>query len=230
MRHLKLFLVFLNLQLFAVPAFSDPVHVEVIIFANNTAGTESEWFPKLDEIIRVEKTIDEGITPLISKDEASELENNQSMDLEATGPRPVEAYVLTDFANAIDENPDFEILNYVSWIQEPVPKSQTKSISLDTPFTDSFLSTELLLAGETSVYEVAQLLQFDIRVTYKPLADTEEAVVYLPDPVKLYTPETSYLLAERRQIHINDIHYFDHPKFGVVFTIIRPEQAENFVQ
>lgn len=230
MRHLKLILVFFTFLLFSVSAFSAPVHVEVIIFANNTVGTESEWFPIPDEIIRVEETTDEGITPLVTEEESSELENNQSMDLEATGPRPVEAYVLIDFANAIDENPDFELLNYVSWIQEPVPKSRTKSVSLDTPFIDSFLSTELLLAGETSVYEIAQLLQFDIQVTYKPLADTEKAVVYLPDPVKLYTPETSYLLAERRQIQINDIHYFDHPKFGVVFTIIRPKQAEFFVQ
>lgn len=230
MRHLKFILVFFTFQLFAVPAYSAPVHVEVIIFASNAVGTKSEWFPNPDELIRVEKAVDEGVTPQISEDDASELENNQPMDLEVTGPRPVEAYVLTDFANAIDENPDFELLNYVSWIQEPVPKSQTKSISLDIPFTDSFLSTELLLAGETSVYEVAQLLQFDIRVTYKPLADSEEAVVYLPDPVKLYTPEKSYLLAERRQIQINDIHYFDHPKFGVVLTIIRPKQSEFFAQ
>jgi len=230
MRHLKLILVFFTFLLFPVSAFSAPVHVEVIIFANNTAEAESEWFPIPNEIIRVEEIFDEGITPLIPEEESTELENNQSMDLEVTGPRPVEAYVLTDLANAIDENPDFEILNYVSWIQEPVPKSQTKSISLDTPFIDSFLSAELLLAGETSVYEIAQLLQFDIQVTYKPLADTEEAVVYLPDAVKLYTPETSYLLAERRQIQINDIHYFDHPKFGVVVTIVRPKQAEFFAQ
>ena len=230
MRHLKLVLVFSAFLLFSVPAFSAPVHVELIIFANNTVGTEPEWFLIPDEIIRVEETIDEGITPLVAEEESSDLENDQPMDLEATGPIPVEAYVLIDFANAIDENPDFELLSYVSWIQEPVPKSITKSVSLDTPFNDSFLSTELLLAGETSVYEIAQLLQFDIQVTYKPLADTEKAVVYLPDPVKLYTPETSYLLAERRQIYINDIHYFDHPKFGVVFTIIRPEQAEYFAQ
>lgn len=230
MRHLKLILVFFTFLSFSFSAFSAPVHVEVIIFANNTAGAESEWFPIPDEVIRVEKVVDEGITPLIEEENESELENNQSMDLEETGPRPVEAYVLTDFANAIDENPDFELLNYVSWIQEPVPKSKTKSVSLDTPFIDSFLSEELMLAGETSVYEIAQLLQFDIQVTYKPLTDTEEAVVYLPDPVKLYTPETSYLLSERRQIQINDIHYFDHPRFGVVFTIIRPKQAEFLVQ
>lgn len=229
MRHLNLVLVFFTFQLFTGSAFSAPVHVEVIVFANNTPEAESEWFPIPDEIIRVEMTVDEGITPLIAE-EASELEINQSTSLDVTEPRPVEAYVLTDFANAIDENPDFELLNYVSWIQEPVPKSRTKSISLDTPFIDSFLSTELLLAGETSVYEIAQLLQFDIQVTYKPLADTEKAVVYLPDPVKLYTPENSYLLSERRQIQINDIHYFDHPKFGVVFTIIRPKQVEFFAQ
>ena len=122
MRHLKLVLVFFTFLLIPVSAFSAPVHVEVIIFANNTVGAESEWFPIPDEIIRVEEIFDEGITPLIEEEDASELENNQSMDLEATGPRPVEAYVLTDFANAIDENPDFELLNYVSWIQEPVPK------------------------------------------------------------------------------------------------------------
>ncbi len=230
-RHLKGIFV-LVLFLFSItPAFAAPVHVEVIVFSHSATETEFEWFLKPNEVIKVEESIDEDVT--LSESSTTEADSSETVslrNLETTGPVPVEAYVLTEFADAIDENPDFELLNYVSWVQEPVPKSRTKPISLDIPHVDSFLSDELLLAGETTVYEIAQLLQFEIHVTYKPLADTEADSVSLPEIVKRYTSEVSYLLEERRQIQIDDIHYFDHPKFGVVFTIIRPQQPEIFAQ
>ncbi len=218
------------LLLSATPsAFGAPVHVEVVVFANNTAESDGEWFLRPKEIIRVEKPIDVEISEEELRTVETGIPEPISMtDLGVTGPQVVEPYMLTEFVDIIDKNPNFELLNYISWVQEPVPKSKSKPVSLDLLVSDSILSDDLLLAGELMVYEVAQLLQVDVRVTYKPVADTETAVAHLPETVRRYSPRQSYLLDERRQIHINDIHYFDHPKFGVVFTIIRPKIIEQF--
>ncbi len=221
------------LVLFTTPAFGAPVHVELIIFANNTPERELEWFLKPKEIIKIEETIDEDEDSSLDSSPTSETSHQETIsltDLELTGPQAVQSYVLTDIAEAIVENPNFELLNYISWVQEPVPKSNTTPISLDAPLSDFFLSDELLLAGSASVYEVAQTLQFEIELSYRPVADMEISVVHLPETVKLYSPGESYLLAERRRIYINDVHYFDHPKFGVLFTIVRPQQPEYSAQ
>ena len=212
-------LLIFSLGLFAfLSVNAAPVHVEVVVFANKTKNNGLEWFVKRREVIKIEEF--EFIDPIES----------QAPDSSPSGPEPAQAYVLTEFVRAVEESPNFELLNYISWVQEPVPRSRTKSISLDIPHADSMFSTELLLAGETSVYEIAQLLQFDIHVTYKPIADKEKDSVNLPELVKLYEPEVAYVLEEKRQVHINDIHYFDHPEFGVVFAIVRPELPELNIQ
>ena len=204
------------------PALSAPVHIEVVVFSTNIEKSGHEWFFKPKELFKVKKFIDENIS-FNDPDEEQE-------PVASGGPTPVDAYVLTDFAKAIENHPDIELLNYISWVQEPVPKSRTQPISLDITREDSILSSDLLLAGEVSVYEIAQLLQFDVSVTYKPEADQEQETLYLPEAVIRYVPAVSYLLEDRRQVQINDIHYFDHPKFGILFTIIRPKQPELGIQ
>ena len=205
------------------PATGAPVHVEIIVFANNTQSDDAEWFLIPEEVIRIEPLVDEDISEPEFTNQIQPLTSN-------IDPQPVQAYLLTDFAKAIEAHPNYELLNFLSWVQEPVPRSRTKPVSLDIPLNDSFLSDELLLAGEASVHEIAQLLQIEINLTYKPAADEELDLVYLPEAVKRYRPQAAFLMDERRQIHIDDIHYFDHPKFGVVFTIVRPEQLELYIQ
>jgi len=224
-------LLLVCLALLIKPVLAAPVHVEIVIFANHSEQSGDEWFMRPEEVIKVEEFLDQDLT--LSEPQSSEQNGSVKISLdslEQTGPQPVAAYVLTQFAEVLDEHPDFELLNHLSWVQEPVPKSRTQTILLDTPLSDSIASTELLLAGETSVYEIAQLLQFDIHVTYKPFADREVESVNLPEILKRYSTEFAYVLDERRQVQIDDIHYFDHPKFGIVFTIIRPTRAEFFAQ
>lgn len=228
---LKVFLIVICTTVLSPTALSAPVHVEVIVFSHNDRNAGYEWFMKPAQVIKVEDLVDEDVS-LVETESTDQIQpaTNPLENLDNTGPLPVKAYVLTEFAKSIEQNPNFELLNYISWIQEPVPKSRTKSISLDIPLDESIFSDQLLIAGTTSVYEIAQLLQFDINITYKPNADISKATVYLPEAVSLYVPSVTYQLEERRQVQINDVHYFDHPKIGVVFTIIRPKQPELFIQ
>lgn len=220
-RHFTRLLVLIHCLFAFVSANADPVHVEVVVFANKTQNSNLEWFVKPREVIKVEEF--ETMVPV-------EPVESEAPDSSPSAPKPAQAYVLTEFVNALEENPNFELLNYISWVQEPEPRSRTRSVSLDISRPDTFLSADLLLSGETSVYEIAQLLQFDINVTYKPAADIEQDSVYLPESVKLYEPQRAYVLKEKRQVQINDVHYFDHPQLGVVFAIVRPKQPELNIQ
>ena len=189
-----------------------PAHIEVVIFAiKNPPITDDEWHSKPAEEIRVEI-----IEPL-----AFELNNNETYS--EGDPNPVPATSLIQFAKKIEKHSNYELLEHFSWIQEPEPKSKTKTVKLDVEHPSSTsIDTRYQLEGEASVYEVAQLLFFEIDVTYKPNLDQLEESVYHSQLISLYTPSVEYQMTERRRVLINETHYFDHPKFGVVFNIKRP--------
>ncbi len=194
------------LLVFSTSAYAATVHVEVIVFANlSTKDSNGEIFEKPEEIIRIEKTD----------------EIDSELDRAFTN-LPVAAERLTEIANALEAHADFEILNYLSWIQEPVPKSRTNPVLLEIDYPNLVFSPRKLLSGEVSLFEVQQQIQFEVNAFYKPLRDVVKDRVSLTDLIVLYAPEFEYHLNERRRVYINEIHYFDHPKFGVIVSLVRP--------
>ncbi len=196
-----------------------PVHIEVIVFAHTgTKHQSTEWFERESERIVVEPV---------------ELDVPTTAEPEVEGPEqpiPVQSKELTNIAKILEEHPDYELLNYLSWVQEPVRKRDTISVSLDIEHPDSFIIPQLLLSGEISLYEVQQLLQTEINATYSPQPRVIQDTVYLPEAVTLYSVPPEYRLEDRRQVKIGELHYFDHPKFGVIFYMVRPENPEFFIQ
>ncbi len=200
-------------------ASAAPVHIEAIVFAHaDGASKNPEWFLKPSETIVVE-----------------DIDLTSGLDVETDSispetPRTVLSTELNDIAKILDEHPGYTLLNYLSWIQEPVRKIHTIPVSLDVEHTEISLTPQLLLAGEISLYEVQLILQLEIDATYSPTPVVEEETVYLSKPVTLYTRGTEYKLNERRQVQIGELHYFDHPKFGVIFYMVRPTFAIPFSQ
>ena len=191
---------------FSTAAFAANVHVEVIVFANHsTNGSSQEIFEKPEEMIRIEKIEEIDVEP-----------NRVFTNL------PVAAKRLTKLASALDDHANFEILNYLSWIQEPVPKSKTNPVSLEIDYPHLVLSPQKLLYGEVLLFEVQQQMQFEVNAFYKPMPDVVKDTVQLTDSIVLYAPEYEYHLNERRRVYINEVHYFDHPKFGVIVSVVRP--------
>lgn len=192
-----------------------PVHIEVIVFAHGDGSSKNpEWFLKPSETIVVE---DINLTSGVDLEPDSVSEET---------PRPVASIELTNVAKALDEHPNYTILNYLSWVQEPVRKNHTIPVSLDVEHSEISLTPQLLLSGEISLYEVQLILQLEIDATYSPTLAVEQGTVYLPKPVTLYSKGTEYKLNERRQVQIGDLHYFDHPKFGVIFYMVRPKKTD----
>ena len=219
-RSIQIFTACLLLGL-AVTSKASPMHIEVIVFANNSSSVkDSEWFQQPGTFIKV----DEFETP--TEDNFTSNDNPTS----SAQPIPVQATRLTKFAKLLENDPDYELLNFLSWTQEPVRKSRTIPVSLDIEHSELQIVPQYLLSGEILVYEVQQLLQFEIDAIYNPIPDISKETVYLPESVTLYERKTRFRLNERRRVQIDEVHYFDHPKFGVIFTTSRLKSPESYVQ
>ena len=208
------------------PLFAAPVHVEVLIFSNNTITQDGEWTTIPKELISVEPWTDLSLI----ENEPSALEKQpEPIDFDDPAqPIPVATTVLKEFAEKIENHPNYQLLNYIGWVQEPEPQSKTKSVSLNVSASDLAFSDQFLLRGESSIYEVAQFMHFAIDVTYTPQPDITLETAYINDLIaNRVEPQAAYVLEERRVVRINEVHYFDHPRFGVLFTVIRPKESES---
>ena len=208
-----------SLFIVSTATLAAPVHVETLIFAHSDAPSKNpEWFEKPTESILVE---DINFTDELISDLASETEET---------PIPVQSKELTEIAKILEDHPDYTLLNYLSWVQEPVRKAHAIAVSLDIEHPEISVIPQLLLSGEISVYEVQQILQMEINVTYSPELTIEQDTVSLPQPVSLHSKGVEYQLNDRRQVRIGELHYLDHPKIGVIFYMVRPEKPKTPTQ
>ena len=208
-----------SLFIVSTATLAAPVHVETIIFAHSDVPSKNpEWFEKPTESILVE---DINFTDELISDLAPETEET---------PIPVQSKELTEIAKILEDHPDYTLLNYLSWVQEPVRKPHTIAVSLDIEHPEYSVIPQLLLSGEISVYEVQQILQMEINVIYSPELTVEQDAVNLPQPVSLHSKGVEYQLNDRRQVRIGELHYLDHPKIGVIFYMVRPEKPETPTQ
>lgn len=218
-------ILFIFLLVLYLPSRADPVHIEVIIFANLKAATnEIEWFEKWNERIRREE-----IVPVSENDQITEEEGDSPIEVtieepteeQIEEPEPV-ASRLTDIALNLEESQHYEVLEFLNWTQEPERRSRTEPVQVSVLHQQETLYSQPKLIGELSIYEAQTVLQFEIDLSYKPVVDELEGTVFLPDPVSRYISEYEFKLKERRQVKIDEVHYFDHPKFGVIFSVYRP--------
>lgn len=204
------------LWMLAVPGITHAglVHLELIIFAHDSPS--NEWIPDKREIISVRD--------LDSLNEATEPTSEKPKIV------PVRAVRLVEIAKILDQHPDYEILNYLSWIQDTLSKKKSEPVVLNVEFSDQMLFSQLTLTGTAILFEIGELLQFEIDATYFPAPDVEVDTINIPEPLVLQLRETEHVLQEARRVTINDFHYFDHPKFGAILSVIRPPKPELFVQ
>ena len=213
---IKLARILVLLWILVVPATTHAglVQLELIVFAHDSPS--NEWIPGKREIISVREldTLGESTEPASEKPKIV----------------PVRADRLVEIAKILDQHSSYEILNYLSWIQDTLTKRNSEPVVLDVAFSDQTLFPQLILSGTAILYEIEELLQFEINATYLPVQDVEIDAINIPEPLVLQLRETEHVLQEARRVTINDFHYFDHPKFGAILSVVRPPKPELFVQ
>ena len=198
----------------SAPSHAGLVHIELIIFSHKSQS--DEWIKGTQEILSVKKLND--------------LAELKSPDSGTPKLLPTSSTQLVNIAKVFDNHPDYDILNYLSWIQDTEKKSKTEAISLDIEISDQILFPHLVLSGTAILYEIGERLYFEIDTFYRPVPDIETEIVQLTEPIARLIREKEFSMTERRAVSINETHFFDHPEFGAILNVIRPPKPENFAQ
>ncbi len=111
-------------------------------------------------------------------------------------PKFVENIYLQKAYYSLSANYAYKPVYYKSWIQSVGPNRVSKGVQIKK---DSLLNGFVRIQRGHYVHL---------------LVDLE----YAPDSVYTETP-LIYSINEKRKVKLNEIHYFDHPKFGVIATI-----------
>lgn len=123
--------------------------------------------------------------------------------------RPESLLALNELASAqdiLDKNPGHRVLQALSWIQSEADFSNSPLINV---------GNEQTLSGTIRIY-APSLLFAELILRYAPAN-----VLSTPDPS---LPQ--YFIDEQRKLKLNEVHYFDQPRFGVVLSVRPREETE----
>lgn len=130
-----------------------------------------------------------------------------------------EQWQLADLIERINDSRDFQLLTYQVWQQDGVLFDETEAFVLQSLNND-----QGLLEG-TATLSLSRFLHLLLEIDWLPREKNEEFSLY-PGFAGLVAKPTPYTISESRLMQRGDIHYFDHPLFGVVALITRVEEPE----
>jgi len=138
----------------------------------------------------------------------------------------------------LEENPDFQILKTLSWQQSEADYQNSPLITTLSPHMMGVIrvyAPNLLYAAVNLTYVPDEILPKSLAQNsaegITELAATTAPVPGSPEIAPGYdntpTIETvarpplaaRYFIDEQRKLRLNEIHYFDHPRFGVILSV-----------
>ncbi len=102
----------------------------------------------------------------------------------------LDTQLLTEQANKISSNGNYQLKHHFAWGQEALPYSQSATYTVIETDTQGYIK----------IY-AEQLLFANIDIDYK-----------------------GFRMIEKRRLKLNEKHYFDHPKFGILLQVSRLEE------
>lgn len=111
----------------------------------------------------------------------------------------------------IDSSQDYEILFHGRWSQTTSDRHTAPYVLIDLPA----IGRSHTLIGVLRLFST-DLLYVDTFLRYRPAAQqpTNQALESAEQSTQPY-----YFLKERRRVKFREVHFLDHPKFGVLLTV-----------
>jgi hypothetical protein len=153
-----------------------------------------------------------------------------------------EGLQLNGEADRVRADPDLRLLTHMAWIQPGLESEKTKGVRLALrhedelaqqaivdPFTPPALEGVLTLTLSRYLHIKADLLYREARRDGE-FEDSMEANYQPPGPVDLFmlsenneslpwSPWQIYRMEESRRMRSNELHYLDHPMFGMLVRV-----------
>jgi len=122
---------------------------------------------------------------------------------------PPGARRLSPAAERLAASSSFRVLYSEAWVQDITPKSSSHAVRVHPLTTDPRAMARV--DGTARLYR-SRFLQMDLDLVYQGPDDLPVASGAVPGGYR-------YRLTEHRRIKPNEVHYFDHPRFGVLFVM-----------
>ena len=202
-----IFLLLFSLSSFAVQAAG--YHVEVIIFANLQPATDGE----------------------ISQTAMNYPDYSGAINLDDEADNPFRLlssglYKLGGVYNQLKASGKYRPFLHVAWQQPALYGDSSRSVHIlkTEPGTAGNPDDPLVRVEGTIRVRASQFLHADVDMIYFP-QPVPESVIHptatSPSPVTLQPGYSR--LHESRRMKLNELHYFDHPLFGIIMHISRAE-------
>ena len=192
-------LIGIAILLFTLPSYAQVFTIEVVVFEARQSISDERWSPRLEY----------GLESAVS------LPHDLSMV--GAGEMFVSGERLARVASVLRADQRYRVLRYIAWNQEDQPKASAPIIPIVLQ-TAAANPSEPSLQGAARFYK-GTFLQFEANLRFRPQST---AMATLTDPTLVYqqrfVPE-EHVLAERRRVRLNEIHYLDHPRIGVIMTV-----------
>jgi len=246
MKKISTLMVILFSSLFASAPVFAWYQVEMIVFEYVNLDAGNEYWDREPGLA----PLFDSVTPVPEIQHAPTPAEGEEMLVEKPPPRltpymllPENKYRLQGVMQALRQAREYRPLYHTSWQQPPVDGNRTRAmhIQLEDASKNLFeLSLPPTLAGDSvpaDFYEPIQLLLDGIiRVRSSNFLHVDVDMVLFRQPphtppvavldgsaatVAAESPPSYIRLSETRRIQLNDLHYFDHPLFGVILQVSR---------
>jgi hypothetical protein len=169
--------------------------IEVVVFANTAPGTvdDEQWAPLNQPVIA---GLDVAIEP---------------GDAPATPPSPPGASLAAAVA-ALGRDPNYRILAHKQWVQPAEAPKDAKPIRIRGKQAGELDGVMKFYVSRFLHLEVDLLFRGENTANVSPTANPS-GIVTAPATQQFYE------ISETRRVKSKEIHYFDHPKFGLVVRI-----------
>ena len=134
--------------------------------------------------------------------------------LDRTSAIPLEPAIegyLSHPAQSIDNSRDYEILFHGRWSQTTSDRQGAPYIRIDLPA----VGQSSTLIGVLRLF-ATDLLYVDAFLRYRPAE--QQANNQIVESTERNT-QPYYFLKERRRVKFREVHFLDHPKFGILLTV-----------
>ena len=250
----KTLLAALLSTLIPLQSFARDYHVEAIIFTNGTTldTVAEQWDEKAPRNIRAQNKLDvlyqQAIEAAKAREEASLLDPPEAaIESETASISDVEKLIntqtsfeldeLLEIQDSLEQSPEHEILQTLSWNQSEANYISSPLINILTPHMMGVIrvyAPNLLFAELNLTYVPDEVLEESLNAILDESVDTPEEIV-LPDfdnrissigyggeyiaPPVIEPVFPRYFIDEQRKLKLNEIHYFDPPRFGVILSV-----------
>lgn len=130
--------------------------------------------------------------------------------------------ILRPHVNELAQKDSYRVLRYMSWVQPAAEKEEVGAVDLSTPGLAD-IDREPELSGAAHVYVIQPYLQAELDLRYHAFGEggrDQVRSVHSAYGLSL-RKHRAHRMRQQRRIKLNEINYYDHPRFGVLMVVSR---------